>query len=90
MALRVRVDEKGRITLPKEVRVALGIRPGDELSIDVVGEKIVIEKSTNPFEKLGKLLGDISFSRKLRLAAEQEALRSIRERLSRNAEKVSA
>ncbi len=88
MAIRVKVDERGRITLPKEVRVALNIMPGDELSVEIVGNRIVIEKSVNPFEKLRKLLGSIQFDRHLRIEAEREALRSITERLSKHAEEM--
>ena len=77
MTVRVKVDERGRITLPKEVRVALNIMPGDDLSLSVVGNKIIVEKIANPFEKLAKLLGNISFDRRLRVEAEREALRSV-------------
>ncbi|ABM80529.1 AbrB/MazE/SpoVT family DNA-binding domain-containing protein [Hyperthermus butylicus] len=88
MAVRVKVDERGRITLPKEIRVALNIMPGDELSVNVVGNKIIIEKSMNPFEKLSRLLGNISFDRHLRIEAEREALRSTRERLDKRAKEM--
>ena len=76
MAVRVKVDERGRITLPKEIREALGIEPGDVLSLTVSGDRIVVEKARDPFEKLARLLGDLGFSRELRVAAEREALRS--------------
>ena len=78
MAVRVRVDEKGRITLPKSLREVLNIMPGDELVLDVKGNKIVIEKSVNPFEKLGKLMGNISFNREMRVEAERELLKVVR------------
>ena len=39
MTARVRVDEKGRITLPKDVRDALKIMPGDELLLNVRGNQ---------------------------------------------------
>ncbi len=78
MAVRVRVDEKGRITLPKSLREVLNIMPGDELVLDVKGDKIVIEKSVNPFEKLGKLMGNISFNREMRVEAERELLKVVR------------
>ena len=89
MGVRVRVDERGRITLPKEVRTALNIAPGDELTLSVVGNRIVLEKSTDPFEKLARLLGSLSFDRRLRAEAEQEAMRSATERLGSHGKEVS-
>ncbi len=80
MAVRVRVDERGRITLPSSVRRRLNIRPGDELVVSVVGDRIVIEKASNPFEKLAGILGDLTFDRSLRVAAEREAIRAVEER----------
>ena len=58
-------------------------------SPNAVGDKIIIEKSTNPFEKLGRLLGDISFDRQLCIEAEREALRSIMERLDNHVKEMS-
>ncbi len=80
MTVRVRVDKRDRITLPKEIRVALNITPGDKLSLSIVGNKIIIEKNVDPFEKLGRLLGNITFERRLCVAAEREALGSTMER----------
>ena len=89
MTVRVKVDERGRITLPKEIRKVLNIMPGDELTLYVRGDKIVVEKSMNPFERLGKLLGDISFDRQLRIEAEEEALKDISRRMDRRVKEMS-
>jgi AbrB family looped-hinge helix DNA binding protein len=83
LAVRIRVDERGRITLPSSVRRRLGIRPGDELVVSVVGGRIVIEKALNPFERLAEILGDLTFDRSLRVAAEREALKAAEERWTR-------
>lgn len=80
MAVRVRVEERGRITLPSSVRRRLDIRPGDELVVSVVGGKIVVEKASNPFEKLAGILGDLTFDRSLRAAAGRGAIRAVEER----------
>ena len=80
MTVRVKVDERGRITLPSSVRRSLNIRPGDELVVTVVGGRIVIERASNPFEKLAEILGDLTFNRSLRVEAEREALRAVEER----------
>ncbi len=42
-----------------------------------------MRENASPFERLGRLLGDASFSRQLRLVAEQEALRSIMMKLNK-------
>jgi len=78
MYARVRIDSKGRIILPKEFREALSIREGDELIITLKGDKVVIEKSEDPFKVLEEVLGDLTFSRELRRAAEEEALKELK------------
>lgn len=40
-----KIDELGRITLPKEMRTTLGIDPSDPVNISMEGNKIII---TNP------------------------------------------
>ncbi len=77
MYARVRVDDKGRIVLPKEFRKALNVREGDELIITLKGSRIVIEKSEDPFKVLEEVLGDLTFSRELRRIAEKEALKEV-------------
>lgn len=53
-----RVTTKGQVTIPKEIREALGIEPGDEISFESTddGYKIRKEKPTtadgeDPFER---------------------------------------
>lgn len=48
-----RVTRKGQVTIPKEVRDELGIRPGDEIEFVPTEEGYRIEKEAeeNPFEK---------------------------------------
>lgn len=50
----VRVSSKGQLVIPKEIREALGIRPGTEVHVEVVGRKIVLEPidSHTPVEAL--------------------------------------
>jgi len=42
-----KVDERGRILMPKGIREKLMLKPGDILSIEVVGESIVIRPLRN-------------------------------------------
>lgn len=48
-----RVTSKGQVTIPKEVRDDLGIRPGDEIEFVRTedGYRIEKEPDENPFEK---------------------------------------
>lgn len=48
-----RVTKKGQVTIPKDVRDDLGIRPGDEVEFVRTEEGYRIEKDAdeNPFEK---------------------------------------
>ncbi|MCD6357189.1 MAG: AbrB/MazE/SpoVT family DNA-binding domain-containing protein [Thermoproteales archaeon] len=80
MYARVRVDAKGRITLPKEFREALSIREGDELLLSIRGNRIIVERCEDPFKVLEEVLGDLTFERGLRRVAEEEALRLVKER----------
>lgn len=49
-----RVDAKGRVVLPNEIRRTLGIEPGDILFVDSDGLRrvIYIAKPDNPFDAL--------------------------------------
>ncbi len=44
-----RLSSKGQVTLPKEVRKALGIEKGDLISYEVQ-DKVVILKKVEPFD----------------------------------------
>jgi antitoxin PrlF len=38
MSVRVRLNQQGRIVIPAECRAAAGLKPGDELIVEAVGE----------------------------------------------------
>ena len=67
------LSTKGQVTIPKDIREALGIRPGDKLRFDLQGgERAVIQKAepsalTTIFDRLGptKETG-LAFQRRLR------------------------
>ena len=56
VGLLLKVDEKGRITIPSEIRRKLGIK--GYVKIQVAGDKLVIEPVRNPLEKLMGLVVD--------------------------------
>ncbi|MDG6925016.1 MAG: AbrB/MazE/SpoVT family DNA-binding domain-containing protein [Nitrososphaerota archaeon] len=51
---KVRVTDKGQISIPVDVQRKIGISRGDELLLIAKGHKIVLEKS----ERMAKLLED--------------------------------
>ncbi len=71
----VLVDSKGRVTIPKDMRESLGVKSGDRFRITMVGRKIILEKTEDPFEVLESILKDIKFGRKAREEAEKLAIK---------------
>ncbi|WP_202320204.1 AbrB/MazE/SpoVT family DNA-binding domain-containing protein [Archaeoglobus neptunius] len=54
---KVKTSVKGQIVIPKEIRDALGIKPGSILNIRVEDKKIIIEPAPSPpevFVELGE------------------------------------
>ena len=45
----VRLDDKGRISLPRQMREELGLVPGDTLFIERDGDTVRLAKALNPF-----------------------------------------
>lgn len=53
MSTSVRVDSKGRLVIPLELRKSLGIEPGDTLYVESDGKRILqYAKAENPFDVL--------------------------------------
>jgi AbrB family looped-hinge helix DNA binding protein len=50
---KARVTTKGQVTVPKEVRDRLGIRPGDEIEFSEEGRGYLVRKriAASPFRK---------------------------------------
>ncbi len=81
----VRLDERGRVTIPREVRDRLGLRPGERLSVRVMGNSIVLAKAEDPFKVIKKVLKSITFHRGLRREAEAQALQELGRRYQEQA-----
>jgi len=82
MGIRVRVDAKGRVLIPKSLRELAGIREGDEVVVSVEGNRLVIKKAEDPWRELAELLGDLTFDRSLRRLAEDAAEKEVRKRFA--------
>ena len=52
--MKVSIDEKGRITIPQELRRKLGLTVGVELNLSIIKDFLLIKKviSAEEFEKL--------------------------------------
>ncbi len=60
--MRVKTSSKGQVVIPKEIRDALGIKPGSILNVRVEGKKIILEPASSPpdvFVELGEESGRI-------------------------------
>ena len=77
MSAIVRVDSKGRVTLPKEVRERSGISPGSRVVVEVKGKGEVLIRviEEDPSMELAKLLKDFVFTRESRVKAEKLLLK---------------
>lgn len=50
----VRVDSEGKIALPRNIRMALGLKEQDVLELRVVGAKLMVKRETKPRAALGR------------------------------------
>ncbi len=67
-----KVGPKGQVVLPKAMRDAHGIQPGDEVRFDEAGDGIVVRRAKSRAEIVAGLMGSLRDSR-LDLVAELEA-----------------
>jgi AbrB family looped-hinge helix DNA binding protein len=56
-SMQVRLQKRGRITLPKNVRKALGVREGDNLVLEVKGNTVMLKPKR--FVKVSGLKGTL-------------------------------
>jgi AbrB family looped-hinge helix DNA binding protein len=78
--LNVRVNPKGQITLPREIRRKLKIKPGDQMAVILDGEQIV-------FKPITKTLLDMRGSIKVKEQQDFDKIRRdvLKTRAKRNA-----
>lgn len=70
----VRISSKGQLVVPQAIRQALGLRPGTELHIELVGRKIVLEpvESLSPIDALYGRYPDADFLADLEMEHRKE------------------
>ena len=53
------LTQKCQVTVPKQIRIALGLKAGDEVDFNIEDSKVVLHKKLNklPFEKWRGYLG---------------------------------
>jgi len=42
-----KIDELGRLVIPKEIRNTIGLKPGDEIKIEIKNNQIILEKENS-------------------------------------------
>ena len=58
MQTNLTISPKGQVTLPKELRAALGLKPGDIVALTISGNRVFITPKSLDFNDLAGLLGD--------------------------------
>lgn len=53
-----RVTARGQTTIPKRIREAAGLRQGDVLAFDLVGDQVRVRKVTGPLDEYLRALQD--------------------------------
>ncbi|HJR79043.1 MAG TPA: AbrB/MazE/SpoVT family DNA-binding domain-containing protein [Anaerolineales bacterium] len=79
--LSVKVNPKGQITLPREIRRKLQIKPGDQMAVILEGEQIVFKPFTKTLLDMRgsvKVKGEQDFDKVRREALKEHAKRNAR------------
>jgi AbrB family looped-hinge helix DNA binding protein len=64
MADILKLGPRGEVVLPRRVRAALGLQEGDELSLSLEDESIVLKRKAHRFAEYLETLGRTSTSRR--------------------------
>jgi antitoxin PrlF len=57
------MGRQGRVVIPADVRLALGLVPGDRLHLHVAGPRLVLERQKDAVAELRALADDVPKSR---------------------------
>ena len=59
------LGQQGRLVIPAEVRSALGLSPGDQLHLRLVGHSLVLERQQDAAAELRGLASEVPSTRSL-------------------------
>jgi len=86
LGFQVRVLQKGKITIPLEVRETLGIKEGDVLTLEMRGGRIILHPPNtvpNPTELLDGLVEDVPVKEPVELELRKAAAARVERKLVR-------
>ena len=87
MGAQVGVLQKGKITIPAEIRERLGIKEGDVLKLEVSGGKVVLlppRTVLNPTKVLDGLVENVSLEKPIEEELKRTTAARIGKKLSRS------
>lgn len=87
MGVQIKVLQKGKITLPAEIRRRLGIKEGDILTLEVMGGRVVLlppKTVLNPTQLLDGLAEGIRVTEPLDEELKRASAAMVNERFSRS------
>ena len=86
MGFQVRVLQKGKITIPAEIRERLGIKEGDVLTLELSGGKVILlppKTLLNPTEILDGLAENIPLKKPIKEELKKAAAARIEKKMAR-------
>lgn len=59
------LGQQGRLVIPAEIRLALGLAPGDQLHVHLVGRRVVLERPQDAVAELRGFASEVPDERSL-------------------------
>lgn len=65
MSATLVLGQQGRLVIPAEIRTALGLAPGDQLHVHLVGRRVVLERQQDAVGELRGFVREVPEERSL-------------------------